>query len=116
MNKLQIKTFYIASKADILAFSEQYNHSIEWHSTPLDVTDPDGLQLVCWVHPDEYVESAWAAITNVQPLPHPLSNKGVKPNHQALLKRFGIQPNDTMLDIANKAKDFHACMRVTGFW
>jgi hypothetical protein len=112
----QLKTFYIASKADIMAFSEINNHGIEWHATPLDVTDPDGLQLVCFVHPDEYTEALWVSNTAVQALPHPLSNKGVKPNHQVLLKRFGIQPNDTTLDIANKAKDFHACMRVTGFW
>ena len=113
----QMKTFFLAPKSVIMQFSEKYSHSIEWHATPTDMSDPDGMQVVCFLHPDEYTEAEWANTPGVQPLPHPLSSKKIHPDHHKVLSsRFGVEPTDTLHDVVAKLVPHHPCMRITGFW
>ncbi len=94
-----MKLYYIAPRQTVLDQANTFDGS-DW----IDLDDTHVLVAIQFPH--EAAELAWSQLTDVDPLPHPLSGQTITPGHVAKLTKhpaLKVSPADRTFDVAQKA-------------
>ena len=116
-----MKLFFVAPLSAINSFTDTQSGGFlfkEWHTMPVDDSQPDGLHVIVAHFHDEDAISKWANTVGVHPLPHPMNfTRPIGPDlHAKLQAKFGTTPTDTVWDVASKISKVHPCFRLTAFF